>query len=187
VNFKIAYLVIILLSATSSGLVQADTVATPDVKSFEDARIEANIDNIYLEIKSGKLDNIELVFLGAKRGYANACLYVGYMFENGIGVVRSSDKAFMWFKSCSAKNPYAAYNLGVLYAEGRGTQKIWILAVSNLKASWPALKTQVPQIAIRLAYYYHSRKLWDEAWDLVSESRRNIQQQKNMVNIYLPR
>lgn len=152
-------------SAPASGVVAAtggDTAVKAPV--ITDARVQYTVENIYTEIKAKKMDRAELLFAAAKRGYPNACLYAGYMFDNGIGVKKNPEKAFAWFKSCAKNHPVAAYDLAVLYAEGRGTTKDMDKAVKWFKLSWPSLKGNTPQTAIRLAYYYLHKKDWSSAW-----------------------
>lgn len=140
-------------------------VEVPTDKTIADTRVENTVENIYAEIKAGKNDRADLLFVAAKRGYSNACLYAGYMFDHSIAVQKNPEKAFAWFKSCATRNPVAAYDLAVLYAEGRGTTKNMELAVKWFKVSWPALKGLTPQTAVRLAYYYEHQKAWSDAWD----------------------
>lgn len=161
----------VLTANTSAEPITANTgavasgVPAPVDRLITDTRVEYTVENIYTEIKAGKKERAELLFMAAKRGYSNACLYAGYMFDHGIAVKQNAEKAFKWFQACSTKHPIAAYDLAVMYAEGRGTSKDMGQAIKWFKASWPALRAQPPQIAIRLAYYYDQQKDWAEAWD----------------------
>lgn len=139
-------------------------VAVKAQPTITDARVDYTVENIYLEIKAKKMERAELLFAAARRGYANACTYAGYMFDNGLGVKKSPEKAFAWFNACAQNSPVASYDLAVLYAEGRGTNKDMEKAVKFFKQSWPSLKGQTPQTAVRLAYYYMKKKDWTSAW-----------------------
>lgn len=146
---------------------KAATVIPPEL-TVTDARVEYTVENIYAEIKQNKLERAELLFAAARRGYSNACLYAGNMFDKGIAVKKNPEKAFAWFKSCANRNPIAAYDLAVLYAEGRGVPKDMDMAIKWFKGSWPSLKAHVPQSAIRLAYFYMRQKDWNSAWEWAS-------------------
>ncbi|RIA91509.1 hypothetical protein C1645_875361 [Glomus cerebriforme] len=53
-----------------------------------------------------------------------AQVYVGYCYQNGIGINKNEKKAFKWYlKSAENGNAMAQNNLGVCYKDGIGTDK----------------------------------------------------------------
>lgn len=57
-------------------------------------------------------------------GNLDACVKLGYMFENGLGVDVDIEKAKDYYEKASRYNhKTACYNLGVMYRRGRGVEK----------------------------------------------------------------
>lgn len=105
------------------------------------------------------------LFATAKTGDPVACNLVGYLFSAGKGVKPSHEKAIIWFTSCAEKNPKAAYNLGVMHAEGMGTQKDPEKSAQYFLTAWKT--AQIPQAGIRLAYHYKAKQDWAAEWEMV--------------------
>jgi uncharacterized protein len=60
---------------------------------------------------------------GAKEGHANSQFNVAVMYEQGIGIGKDEQEAFVWYgKAALQGNSAAQFNLGVLYENGRGTK-----------------------------------------------------------------
>jgi len=59
----------------------------------------------------------------AKEGHADSQFNVAVMYEQGIGIGKDEQEAFVWYgKAASQGNAAAQFNLGVLYENGRGTK-----------------------------------------------------------------
>ena len=57
----------------------------------------------------------------AEQGYADAQAYVGWMYTEGLGVIRSDAQAVVWFRRAAEQgNLLAQYNLGLDYQDGLG-------------------------------------------------------------------
>ena len=60
----------------------------------------------------------------AEQGNANAQYALGWMYENGEGVVKDLAMAFRWYKRAAERNhPAAQTNLGWMYENGKGVVK----------------------------------------------------------------
>ena len=60
----------------------------------------------------------------AEKGNASAQCYLGYLYENGIGVEKSNIEAVKWYtKAAEQGDTLAQNNLGSMYREGKGVQK----------------------------------------------------------------
>ena len=60
----------------------------------------------------------------AKNGDVLAQYNLGWMYDNGEGVVQNYEKAFEWYsKAANQGNAQAQYNLGSLYQNGQGIGK----------------------------------------------------------------
>jgi TPR repeat protein len=63
----------------------------------------------------------ELYTLLAEKGDADAQASLGFMYQNGQECMADEAKALTWYeKAAGQKQPYALFNLGVLYANGTG-------------------------------------------------------------------
>ena len=59
----------------------------------------------------------------AKQGHADSQFNVAVMYEQGIGIGKDEQEAFVWYgKAASQGNAAAQFNLGVLHENGRGTK-----------------------------------------------------------------
>ena len=75
-----------------------------------------------------KKDDYEIAFThylkAAELGHLEAIFSVGSMYENGLGVLKSSSKAMLWYKKATLQNYAKAQNeLGFMYAKGMGVTK----------------------------------------------------------------
>ena len=60
----------------------------------------------------------------AEKGCASAQCYLGYLYENGIGVEKSNVEAAKWYtKAAEQGDTLAQNNLGSMYREGKGVPK----------------------------------------------------------------
>ena len=60
----------------------------------------------------------------AEKGNASAQCYLGYLYENGIGVEKSNIEAAKWYtKAAEQGETLAQNNLGSMYREGKGVPK----------------------------------------------------------------
>ncbi len=75
--------------------------------------------------ESKKFEEAAFWFRGsAEKGNASAQCYLGYLYENGIGVEKSNIEAAKWYlKAAEQGNTLAQNNLGSMYREGKGVQK----------------------------------------------------------------
>jgi len=156
--------------ASQADSARSDAPADPSLsRTYEEVRVDALVSSIHMELKSKKFDRAKYVILAAKKGNPKACNLVGWMFDNGVGVKKDSVKALRWFESCAKRSPLAAYNAGVLYAEGRGPQRNPSKMVEYFKLGWTiggsSFRGMVPQLPIRLAYQYKRQKANSDAWE----------------------
>ena len=57
----------------------------------------------------------------AKQGFASAQLNLGFMYDNGEGVLQDYAEAVKWYRLAAEQGyPYAQNNLGILYGKGEG-------------------------------------------------------------------
>ena len=68
--------------------------------------------------------------IAADNGNSNACLQMGYLYDDGLGVKQDYETALRWYQKvmqCTYPDPYAvaiAYNnIGYMYQTGRGVKK----------------------------------------------------------------
>ncbi|MDD5056542.1 MAG: hypothetical protein PHQ60_02115 [Sideroxydans sp.] len=167
-------------------ILMAVLTADAQAKSEDDAKSSFDLSALYSKFKaaSGITTTQQIIqsdfnaaltnntsptklFSYAKKGDPSACNYVGYLFEVGKGVKQDSVKAEKWFLYCAKNNPKAAYNLGVIYSDGRlGVLQDKARAVPYLKKAWSEL--HLPLAGIRLAYWYRSQKDWQSEWDVLT-------------------
>ena len=78
----------------------------------------------------------ETLALRADQGDADAQAQLGFMYEQGRGVVKSYDLAVHWYV-CAAEQGHTAaqYLLGLMYAKGRGVQRNDMLAYQWLNVA----------------------------------------------------
>lgn len=61
---------------------------------------------------------------GADQGEAKGALYVGVLYDSGLGVTQDYGQAMAWYKrAASAGSAAGAFNVGVLYDSGLGVAK----------------------------------------------------------------
>lgn len=143
--------------------------AADQMRSFEQSRVDALVASIQVEIESGKYQRAPLLLKAAQEGNGKACNLLGWMFDNGKGVRRDSSKALRWFESCAGRSPLAAYNAGVIYAEGREVKKDDDRAAQYFELAWAhggsSFHEMMSQIPIRLGFYYYGKQNFDKAWE----------------------
>ena len=60
----------------------------------------------------------------ANKGHASSQCYLGYLYDNGLGVRTSEEEAVKWYMKAAEQGiSLAQNNLGSMYREGRGVQK----------------------------------------------------------------
>ncbi len=65
----------------------------------------------------------------AKQGFASAQLNLGFMYDNGEGVLQDYAEAVKWYRLAAEQGHAAGQNnLGVLYGEGQGVPQDYVLA-----------------------------------------------------------
>ena len=69
----------------------------------------------------------------AALGDANAQTYLGYMYDNGLGVPQNFMVAASWYRCASQQgNPRAQAFLGLMYDKGRGVAQDYVVAYALL-------------------------------------------------------
>lgn len=140
-------------------------------KGIEESKIEMLVRDIRQDIVvNKKYDRANLLPIAARKGDPSACNLMGWMFDNGIAVTaKNPTNAIKWFESCSKRSALASYNAGVMYFEGRGVDKNTDKGVALFKQAWElggvGLHDRIPQIPIRLAYFYRKQKMYTEEWE----------------------
>lgn len=79
-----------------------------------------------------------LLLAEADRGSATAQTYIGYMYQNGLGVPRNYEVAAGWHNEAARQGtPTAQFLLGLLFDKGYGVPQDWVQAEMwlNLAAS----------------------------------------------------
>ncbi len=79
-----------------------------------------------------------LLFVEAQRGAPIAQTYLGYMYQNGLGVPRNYTVAASWLNQAAQQGePTAQFLLGLLFDKGFGVPQDWVQAEIwlNLAAS----------------------------------------------------
>lgn len=127
------------------------------------------VERIHQEFKAKNYTHAHLLIRAAKSGNLKACNLVGWALDNGVGIQKKDPThALVWFDSCSNRNPIAAYNAGVMYFEARGTEANPDKGAASFETAWKiggqGFHSKVPQIPIRLAYYYRQHKMNAQAW-----------------------
>ena len=163
---------VLVCSEAHAGSASTEQTPVPEVnqeRSYDDVRVDALVESIRKEMMANNMGRVPLLLLAAKQGNAKACNIVGWAFDQGVGVAKKdSAKALRWFESCAKKSALANYNAGVLYFEGRGTDKNEEKGSRYFRIAWaiggPGFYGHVPQIPIRLAYFYGKRKSYSDEW-----------------------
>ena len=74
----------------------------------------------------------------ASQRHAKAQIYLGFMYEAGLGVVKNHKEAMKWYRLAAAQgNTLAQYNLGLMYGNGTGVPEDYVQAYKwfNLAAA----------------------------------------------------
>ena len=90
----------------------------------------------------------------ADAGDANGALYIGVLYDTGLGVRQNYRHAMEWYKrAAEAGNAVAAFNVGVLYDAG-----LAVVKDPGQAATWYAFaaKRDFPRAAYNLAMLYES-------------------------------
>ena len=73
---------------------------------------------------------IELMKLAASKGYQYAIYSLGYHYETGVGVKKSSEDAFVWYyKGANLNNKNSIKRIGYLYYNGTGVSQDYKKAI----------------------------------------------------------
>ena len=73
---------------------------------------------------------VEKFMTAAEQGDADAQVYLGHMFADGLGVAQNYAKAVRWYKLAADQGyAFAQYNLGVMYSDGQGVAQDYVQAV----------------------------------------------------------
>jgi TPR repeat protein len=84
-----------------------------------------------------------VLLLAAERGLPEAQTYIGYMYQNGLGVPRDYAAAASWLNQAAQQDePTAQFLLGLLFDKGYGVPQDWVQAEVwlNLAASQASAK-----------------------------------------------
>ncbi len=65
----------------------------------------------------------------ADQGNARAQTYLGFMYDNGLGVTQNYEAALRWFRKAAEQgDTWAQYKLGLLHQYGRGVPQDFVQA-----------------------------------------------------------
>ena len=65
----------------------------------------------------------------AEQGNSDAQFSLGYMYDNGHGVLEDDVEAVRWYRLAAEQGKvYAQFNIGVMYATGKGVLKDVVIA-----------------------------------------------------------
>lgn len=109
-------------------------------------------------------------------GDPHARTIIGWMFDNGVGAVRNSEKAAELFMLASISNSLAHYNLAVLYLQGRGVQQNTEKAMEHFGQT-----KRIPAAFIQLSHYALSQKMGNAAIHFAEKAAR----QRDPAGMYL--
>ncbi|MCL4456380.1 MAG: sel1 repeat family protein [Nitrospirae bacterium] len=77
--------------------------------------------------------------LAAEQGHLDAQINLGYMYHNGMGMLKDYKEAIKWYKLAAEKgNALAKCNLAEMYAAGWGTKKDFSIAKKLAKEGYDA-------------------------------------------------
>lgn len=97
----------------------------------------------------------------AQNGNANAYLWLGHLYYQGIGVTQNYHEAFKWFKKAADNGvPEAYYNLGFMYDNGQGCTQNYSEALKWFKK---AADNGFQYAYSSLAWLYYERPNYQEA------------------------
>ncbi len=72
----------------------------------------------------------------ANQGDVTAQIYIGFMYENGEGVIQNYIEAFKWYQLAADQgSAVAQYNLGLMYVKGEGVVQSFVEAVKWFRIS----------------------------------------------------
>ena len=107
--FKLGFCLMTTLAVTFNSLAQ-----TKENANFKAGVAAIDVQNMPLAYKN--------FLAAAKEGHSDSQIYLGVMYEQGIGTTKNEKEALIWYKKAAEQgNPGAQFNLGVLYENGRGT------------------------------------------------------------------
>ena len=123
-NVKMNWNQIFIITFVMS-IIQFSSCAQSDVLSKKEIDARAFYKQAYF---ADKKDQYKLAFSHYKKaaelGHLEAIFSVGSMYENGLGVMKSSSQAVDWYKKATLQNyAKAQYNLAVMYYYGKGVKK----------------------------------------------------------------
>lgn len=137
-------------------------------RSLDQERVDALVNTLRIQIVNGDYRRVRYVLLAANSGNGSACNLLGWMFDHGKGVRPNHDRAKEWFVSCANRYPLAAYNAGVLYADGRGVEKDLPTAIHFMSDAWhiggSSFRSSMQQIPIKVSFYYYDKQDYKHAW-----------------------
>jgi len=114
----------------------------------------------------------------AKKGNAKAQIYVGEIYEKGLGITTNYEEAARWYQKAADQNYASAQmNLGFLYEKGLGVQQD-----SALAAKWYRKAAGLPEINFSTSIQdsQELQQLRDEAQILREQLRNTEEQLKNL-------
>lgn len=87
----------------------------------------------------------------AEAGDPEAQANVGYMYEEGLGVIQQFDVAVSWYEKAAASGSMQAnHNLGMIFASGRGTPRSWVRALRYFEEA----ANDIPASRYMIGYSY---------------------------------
>ena len=104
---------------------KSDEVTISNVEIPEHLNIDECYQNGVDCFESGNCVEAADWFLkAANKGHASSQCYLGYLYENGLGVKASDEEAVKWYKKAAEQgDSLAQNNLGSMYREGRGVKQ----------------------------------------------------------------
>jgi TPR repeat protein len=106
----------------------------PDHPDFQVVLAKMYLDEHDLFLKHNYSRAMELFQQAAAKGNGEAQYQIGFLYDFGQGVTRSSEKAITWYRQ-SAENGYAEaqFEIGVRYAQGRDAKQDYAEALRWLR------------------------------------------------------
>jgi TPR repeat protein len=120
-----------------------------------------NLDLHYYEIEKDEIKAFEWFEKSANQEQSDAQNYLGYFYENGIGVQKNLEKAYCWYqKSAKNGNKFAQYNLISYY-------------LNRWKIGGELAEQENDKIQYGLGYFYELQKDLEKSFYWYQKSAEN--------------
>ncbi|CAB4415373.1 unnamed protein product [Rhizophagus irregularis] len=145
-------------------------------KKLKDKKVAENEDNFAQEIEKNEneIETFKRYEKSAKQDDSDAQNYLGYFYENDLGVQKDLEKAFYWYqRSAENGNKLAHYNLISYYLNGRNIDE-------------KLVKQENDKMQYILGYFYEIKKDSEKSfyWYLKSAENGNKFAQYNLGLYY---